>query len=156
MEKRWKLLPSWKAGESRKKWKWASVMWWQRGETHRREAGQLVGWSGTQGPAHHQPLQWNKGKSHLFGRHIIASKASGGTQIFHQRIERLGLLVENPDLERKRVSMTLLFCPQWVRMEGIFNQHFRESQTNSDNPPQEHQLIVMLPWTTTIIWRKKE
>lgn len=52
----------------------------------------------------------NKGSIHLFGRYVIAAKTSGGTQIFHQRIERLRLLVEKPDLERKRVSMILLFC----------------------------------------------
>lgn len=92
----------------------------ERGDPQERSwaAGRVVGDPRTSPPSASSVKQ--RKESHLFGRHIIASKASGGTQIFHQRIERLGLLVEKPDLERKRVSMTLLFCPQWVRMEGDF------------------------------------
>ena len=84
----------------------------ERGDPQNRSwtAGSMVGNPGTSPPSTSSMKQSKE--SHLFGRHIIASKASGGTQIFHQRIERLGLLVEKPDLERKRVSMTLLFCPK--------------------------------------------
>lgn len=67
-------------------------------------------------------------ESHLFGRHIIASKASGSTQIFHQRIERLRLLVEKPDLERKEGVNDSSLLPNWVRLQGIFNHHFGEPQ----------------------------
>lgn len=49
---------------------------------------------------------------YLLGHYVIASKASGGAQVFGQGIERLGLLVEKPYLGRKRVSMILFFfCP---------------------------------------------
>lgn len=38
---------------------------------------------------------------YLLSRHVIAPEAGGGAQILGQGVERLGLLVEEPHLERR-------------------------------------------------------
>lgn len=49
---------------------------------------------------------WSQCKhTYLLGRYIVASEARGGAQVLAQRVQRLGLLVEEPHLERKRVSV---------------------------------------------------
>lgn len=97
----------------------------RRGDPGKRsgELGVLLGGSG---PVYHPAAAGIEVTtlSYLLGHHVIAPEAGGGTQIFGERIERLRLLVEEPHLERKRVSRIFYFCPTCLRQVGIYNRDF--------------------------------
>lgn len=104
-------------------------VWCRRPERrNRREAGE----PGASSAAEQQTASRRHcTHAYLLGRYVIASKAGGGTQIFGQRVEGLGLLVEEPYLERKRMPVTFASSAQeqWGWCGSIISTWRNSKQT---------------------------